>query len=560
MAETMQDRPVVQTPVLIVGGGPIGLALAADLGRRGVETLLIEQRENKLNPAKMLEVSVRTMEFCRQLGIVDKVRNWGFPPDWPLDSVFVTDMRGYELGRIRTPALAELANIPSSPERGMPCPQTWFDPILQDNARSYPHVTLRHRVSLEGFVQDTDGVTATLKDENTGATEICRTKYLVGCDGISSTVRNLLGIQLRGALHIDWAMTVYLRIPDLHAQHDKGRAFRYVFVGPEGTWSFLSIVDGKDLWRLQLVDLDEERLHKADIAALMRRGIGGDVAYTIEHKDLWTRKCTVADRFMDGRVFLAGDSAHAHPPNGGLGMNTGIQDAFDLGWKLAAVLDGWGGDGLLDSYDTERRPASARAADMSLKNYRRLISAEQRAEIYSPTPEGDAARRAIGAQMVEENEKSWHPVGIHLGYIYHPSPIVVADGAAAPADNTIGYVPTTFPGARAPHIWIAPGKSTLDLFGSGFVLLNFSGTPVDKIVHAAALRGLPLAVHRLDHPEAAALYERALVLVRPDGHVAWRGDSEPDDAVAMIDTVRGAGPRIAARRAQDAVHKVQQHA
>ena len=151
----MADTPS-ETPVLIAGGGPIGLALAADLGRRGVATLLVEERENKLNPAKMLEVSVRTMEFCRQLGIVEKVRNWGFPADWPLDSVFVTDLQGYELGRVRMPALGEQAHLPVSPERGMPCPQTWFDPILQEHARSFPHVTLRHRTKLESFVQDSD--------------------------------------------------------------------------------------------------------------------------------------------------------------------------------------------------------------------------------------------------------------------------------------------------------------------------------------------------------------------------------------------------------------------
>ena len=154
-----------EAPVLIVGGGPIGLALAADLGRRGVRTLLVEQRENKLAPAKMLEVSVRTMEFCRQLGIADRVRNWGFPPDWPLDSAFVTDMQGYEFGRVRTPSLGAFAHSDHSPERGRPCPQTWFDPILQDCARSFPNVTLRHRVRLETFVQDCIGVTATLRDE-----------------------------------------------------------------------------------------------------------------------------------------------------------------------------------------------------------------------------------------------------------------------------------------------------------------------------------------------------------------------------------------------------------
>jgi 2-polyprenyl-6-methoxyphenol hydroxylase-like FAD-dependent oxidoreductase len=546
----MTDRSCIrETPVLIAGGGPIGLALAADLGRRGVATLLVEERENKLNPAKMLEVSVRTMEFCRQLGIVDKVRNWGFPHDWPLDSVFVTDLQGYELGRVRTPTLAAQAHLPASPERGVPCPQTWFDPILQAQARSFPHVTLRHQVKLESFVQDTGGVTATLRDRQSGRAETVRAQYLVGCDGFASTVRELLGIEIRGEPHIDWSMTIYLRMPDLHLQHDKGKAFRYVFVGPEGTWSFLSIVDGKDLWRLQLVDLDEGRLESADVPALVRRFMGRDVAFTIEDKTLWVRKRTVADRFMDGRVFLAGDAAHAHPPNGGLGMNTGIQDAFDLGWKLAAVLGGWGGEGLLESYDHERRPASARAAEVSLKNYRRLVSAAQRAEIYSPTPEGDAARRAIGERLVEENEKSWHPVGVHLGYIYHPSPIVVPDGTAKPADDTFGYQPTAFPGARAPHVWLAPGKSILDLFGDGFVLLKFSNVPSETIAGAAARRGVPLRVHRIEHREAAALYGCALVLVRPDGHVAWRGDSQPRDALALIDTVRGAGPRIAARRA-----------
>jgi 2-polyprenyl-6-methoxyphenol hydroxylase-like FAD-dependent oxidoreductase len=544
MAETPRD-----TPVLIAGGGPIGLALAADLGRRGVATLLVEERENKLNPAKMLEISVRTMEFCRQLGVVDKVRNWGFPRDWPLDSVFVTDLQGYELGRVRMPALQDQACLSVSPERGMPCPQTWFDPILQNYARTFPHVTLRHRLKLESFVQDEGGVTAVLRDQQTGRAQTVRAQYLVGCDGFASTVRELLGIEIRGEPHIDWSMTIYLRIPDLASQHDKGKAFRYVFVGPEGTWSFLSIVDGKDLWRLQLVDLDEGRLQNADIPALVRRFMGRDAAYTIEDKNLWVRKRTVADRFMDGRVFLAGDAAHAHPPNGGLGMNTGIQDALDLGWKLAAVLGGWGGETLLESYDIERRPASARAAEVSLKNYRRLVSAAQRAEINSPTPEGDAARRMIGERLVEENEKTWHPVGVHLGYIYHPSPVVVPDGTSKPEDDTFGYRPTAFPGARAPHVWLAPDRSILDLFGDGFVLLKFSGAPTDAMERAAAARGVPLAVHRIEHAAAAALYERALVLVRPDGHVAWRGDSEPPDALSMFDVVRGAGPRIAARRA-----------
>jgi 2-polyprenyl-6-methoxyphenol hydroxylase-like FAD-dependent oxidoreductase len=531
------------TPVLIVGGGPIGLALAADLGRRGVAAVLVERNENRLGPAKMLEVSVRTMEFCRQLGIAEKVRNWGFPPDWPLDSAFVTDLAGYEIGRVRTPALGAAADSPFSPERGRPCPQTWFDPILQDCARSHPQIELRHQVALESFTQDPDGVTATLRDQRSGATETLRAGYLVGCDGFASTVRERLGIAIRGEPHLDWSMTVYLRIPDLFALCDKEKAFRYVFVGPEGTWSFLSIVDGKDLWRLQFVDVDPRRLQSMDIPALVRRCMGRDIPYRIEDKSLWERKRTVAERFSEGRVFLAGDAAHAHPPNGGLGMNTGIQDAFDLGWKLAALLQGWGGPALLDSYDRERRPASARAAAMSLSNYRRLRSAAPHAEICAPTPAGEAARREVGARLEEENEKSWHPVGVHLGYIYHPSPIVVPDGTRQPADDTIGYAPTAFPGARAPHAWLGEGSSILDLFGAGFVLLAFADVPTEALERAAEQRGVPLTVHRIAAPEIAGLYGRPLVLVRPDGHVAWRGARQPHDAQALIDTVRGAPSR-----------------
>jgi 2-polyprenyl-6-methoxyphenol hydroxylase-like FAD-dependent oxidoreductase len=534
--------------VLIIGGGPIGLALAADLGRRGVAAMLVEKNENTLGSAKMLEVSVRTMEFCRQLGIAERVRNWGFPFDWPLDSAFVTSLTDYEIGRLRTPALEMQTSSEYSAERSLPCPQTWFDPILQDCARSFSTITLRHRVKLDRFIQDSEGVTATLCDLSTGGLETVRADYLVGCDGFASTVRGLLGIAIRGDPHLDWSMTVYLRIPNLLAFHDKEKAFRYVFVGPEGTWSILTIVDGRDLWRLQLVDMDESRLHNTDVPALVRRCMGRDVPYEIEDVAKWERRCTVADRFVDGRVFLAGDSAHAHPPNGGLGMNTGIQDAFDLGWKLAAVLQGWGGPVLLDSYDYERRPAAARAAAVSLQNYRRLTSPAQHSEIYSPTPPGDAARRAIGAWLVEENQKSWHPFGVHLGYIYHPSPIVVPDGTPVPPDDSVDYEPTAFPGARAPHVWLGPGKSILDLFGDGFVLLKFDDISSERLEHAAADRGVPLTVHNVASPDAAKLYETKLVLVRPDGHVAWRGNGLPQSALALIDTVRGVGQRVAAMR------------
>jgi len=542
------NRPVLPIlPVLIVGGGPIGLALAADLGRRGVRVRLVEQNDDRVGTAKMIVVSVRTMELVRQLGIAGEVRNWGFPLDQPLDSVFCTSLGGHELGRVRTPPLLQESDTPFSPERERPCPQTWFDPILQRHARRFPGVALSYRTRLASFTQDESGVTAELAHPD-GRTETLAASFLVGCDGYGSAVRDLLGIEVRGNKHLDRSMSIYVRSAELRASHGLGDAYRYVMVGPEGPWSVLTTIDGRDLWRIQLIGRADIDPRGPGMDGLMRRMVGRTVPYAVEDTSSWVRKMTVADRFSDGRVFLAGDAAYAHPPNGGLGINTGIQDAFDLGWKLAAVLHGWGGPALLDSYDCERRPAASRAAGESLRNYQRLTGPPREPDIEAEGAKGDDARRRLGANLVEENEKAWHPVGVHLGYSYDPSPIVVPDGSPRPVDDTVAYVPTARPGARAPHVWLGAGRSILDLFGEGFTLLDFAGTSTARLEDAALQRGVPLAVHGIDDAGARALYGRALVLVRPDGHVAWRGDAVPMDCLALIDTVRGAGLRIAACR------------
>jgi 2-polyprenyl-6-methoxyphenol hydroxylase-like FAD-dependent oxidoreductase len=540
---------------LIVGGGPIGLALAADLGRLGIQTLLIDRRADKLGSARMLEVGVRTMEFCRRLGVSDEMRSWGFPKQFNLDSVFVTHLDGYELGRLRTPSLGTYSASRYSPERTQPCPQTWFDPIVQRRARSFATNELRYETELESFVQDEEAVLAAVVDRRSGRRYRIRASYLVGCDGSESAVRQLLGIEVRGRKHIDVTMNVYLRIPDFLSLHRTKQAWRYVFVGPEGTWSFLTLIDGNDLFRLQFPGLDDEALRKVDVDAMVRRCFGRAVYYTIEDKIVWVRKMTIADRFMDGRVFLAGDAAHAHPPNGGLGMNTGLQDSFDLSWKLSAVLKGWGGRHLLDSYEFERRPASSRATEVSLLNYSRLSEGSRDPDIEAPNAAGDAARRRVGERLMRQNERSWQTIGVHLGYIYDPSPIVVPDGTPRRADDTHGYIPTTFPGARAPHIWLRTDLSTLDLFGEGFVLLKFQDLDTRPMEEAARERKVPLAVHDIPSPEAAKLYELPLVLVRPDGHVAWRGHSLPESCLDIIDTVRGAGPVVAARRGSTRAHE-----
>lgn len=540
--------PFVQsTPVLIVGSGPIGLALATDLGQRGVPCTLIEKNDRRLGPAKMILVSVRSMEFCRRWGVAEQVWNWGFPRDFCLDNVFVAGgLQGHEFARIPMLPMGAPRESEFSPERQAHCPQTWFDPILREKAESYPHVQLRYRHKLERFVQDEDSVTAEVTDLDTGERHFIRSRYLVGCDGYLSTVRKQLGVGMRGEPYLDTSINIELDIEDLSALHHIGNAGRYIMVGPEGTWATFIAVDGKRTWRVTLYGANDVDVDNIDIDAAIRRCVGRDFKYRINSVGKWVRRMVVADRFRDGRVFLAGDAAHTHPPNGGFGMNTGLGDAVDLGWKLDATLAGWGGPHLLESYDMERRPVCHRAANESLLNYRRLTAKTSHPSIEADDAQGRATRAALGERLRNENTKAWQPLGIHLGYVYSPSNVVAAENSPLPVDDTIGYSPTTYPGIRAPHAWLKGGRSTLDLFGDGFVLLRFAKIDVTSLVSAAKRFKVPLRLVDIDDPQVAKLYERALVLVRPDGHVAWRGDEVAATCDALWARVTGAASTAAA--------------
>jgi hypothetical protein len=321
-----------------------------------------------------------------------------------------------------------------------------------------------------------------------------------------------------------------------------------VIVGEEGAWASLTPANGVDLWRLMIhgeQDMDPE---KVDAVAEVRRAIGNDAPFEVVRVGHWIRRRMVADRFHDGRVFLAGDSAHVMPPNGGLGMNTGIGDAVDLGWKLAAVLEGWGGPALLASYEQERRPVDIRQCDEAMRNFERYGSRKPVPHVTYETAEGARVRAELGRRLSTSNAQTWeNPLHTHLGYRYAESPIVVPDGEPPPEpEDTRDYTQTSYPGSRAPHAWLHNGRSTLDLFGRGFALLRLGpGAPdADAIIQAAGRRSVPLAVTDIDSPDIAALYERKLVLVRPDGHVAWRGDRLPDDPLALVDRVRGAGQPV----------------
>ncbi|MFL5108410.1 MAG: FAD-dependent oxidoreductase [Xanthobacteraceae bacterium] len=536
------DSPV---PVLIVGGGPVGLALAGDLGWRGVRCLLIEQSDGSIYQPRQDLVGIRTMEFCRCWGLVAAVEASPYPRDVRQDNVYVTSLAGYELGRERFPSMGEEKPPAVSPQKRERCPQNMFDPILRAFAASHPTVELRYRTRLVSLTQDADHVTAEVEDLARERRYSIQALYLAGCDGARSLVRETLGMGMSGNPALTYTTNVIFRCPHLVSLHDKGEAYRFIILGPEGTWATIVAINGRDQWRFSIIRGPEQReLTDEEIHAPIRRAVGIDFDYEILSVLPWVRRELVADHYRNGRGFILGDAAHAMSPTGGFGMNTGIGDAVDLSWKLAAILAGWGGPSLLDSYEPERRPVGARNVAEASRNLARMLSPKPEANLLDDTPDGAGARERLGREFSALMRHEWFTLGMHLGYRYEDSPICWPDGTSAPADDPKTYVPTARPGHRAPHAWLADGRSILDLFGRTFTLLGLGAdaSAAAAILSAAGARKVPMHFVPLDEPHLLGLYERRLVLVRPDGHVAWRADRAPADPLALIDRVRGAAP------------------
>jgi 2-polyprenyl-6-methoxyphenol hydroxylase-like FAD-dependent oxidoreductase len=531
-------------PVLVIGGGPVGLALAGDLGWRGIACTLVEQSDGSIYQPRMDLVGIRTMEFCRRWGIVPAVEGSPYPRDYAQDNIYLTSLTGYELGRERFPGIGQAPPPKESPQRRERCPQNMFDPILRAFAASQKDVALRYRTRLVSFTQDADLVTAVVENAETGAREEILARYIVGCDGARSLVRETLGIAMQGNPVLTYTTNVIFRCPQLLSLHDKGKAYRHIFIGPEGTWATIVAINGRDEWRFSIIGGSEQRDYTTDdIKAAIRRAVGRDFDFEILSVLPWVRRELVAERYRGGRGFIAGDAVHVMSPTGGFGMNTGIQDVVDLSWKLAAAIEGWGGDRLLDSYSIERQPIGTRNVTEASGNLRRMLSVPPHPDLLDDTAQGAATRAKVGREFSETMRREWFTLGAHLGYRYENSPICWPDGTAAPPDDPRAYVPTARPGHRAPHAFLADGRSTLDLFGRGFALIGFDAEAAEAapLLEAAQKRNLPLTFAAIAEPHIAALYERKFVLVRPDGHVAWRDDRMPVDALCVIDVVRGAG-------------------
>ena len=545
-------------PIGIVGGGPVGMMLGLFLARYGVRSVLLNLDERSRMQPKGSTQNARTMEHYRRLGFSPEVRRTGLPMDWPTDVVYFTRLNGWELARLRMPSenekLARLRQAPrfdQEPEPLHRANQMYVEALLFDRVCREPMIEQRFGWRAVSVDQDEGGVTLGAECVADGAREDWRFLYLAGCDGGQSFVRRTLAIRYGGFRNLEQAfmggpmIATYLRMPTVlnDVIRRERRGWMYNAINAQGRVVFVSL-NGED--EFLLFTRAPEPGTAPDDAAIRRHvqtAAGAEIPVEVLGHNPWTAGVArVAHSFGAGRIVLAGDSVHLFTPTGGFGMNTGIDDAANLSWKLAALVAGWGGPHLLGSYEIERRPiairntTAARTLAINVGDMPVADAVEER------TQAGEAARSELSQYLGTLGEE-FASLGVQLGSRYDGSPIVVADGAP-PAEDPVTYRPSSVPGGRAPHFWLGAGRelgdSIYDRLGVGFTLMCL-GAPdrASSLAAAAQRRGVPLDVLPIADDEARAFYERDYVLIRPDQHVAWRGNAPPADADALLARITG---------------------
>ena len=478
-------------PVLIAGAGPVGLSLAIELAWRGIHCLVVEQSDGTVDFPTTNLANSRTCEHMRRWGLADRMRyQSGYPTDYPRNYLFVTRMNGYEIARFDHPANGDPnSRSPYSPEGRLWISKPYFDPVLHKHVSTLPTVEVRYQTALESFRQDDEKVVADIVDVASGQHSSIEAAYLVGCDGGRSTVRRQLAIQFEGVFAEGMNVAVLFRSP-LSSLTPHGPAVQYQILNPQ-VQGAIAAVDGKELWRLNIRGVKQEQLDSLNAPEKLRYALGENIPFELLAVRPWTGHCVVAESYQDKRVFLAGDAAHLNWPAGGFGMNTGIGDAVDLGWKLAALLQGWGGMCLLDSYGPERKPVAMTNVKEASEMHAGFETQVAFSAILEENSEQGREQRAKARQAIlrtRAKEFQNDSPGIEFGYRYSQSPICIPDGPEPPQDDQGSYKPTTWPGARAPHVWLRDGRSTLDLFGKGFTLLVLSSKPTDASAFTTAAK------------------------------------------------------------------------
>ncbi len=526
--------------VVVVGGGPVGIATAIELGIRGRSVLVVEREDGVVRYPTAESIDTASMELLHRWGIAEAVLRSGFPADARRDISFVSRITTHELARFARPSNADRRDTTRglSPEGGVWWPKFWFDPTLRARAAAEPTVDLRFRWTCEGFDDGINGVSVRLCSGEHGRRTV-RAHFLVACDGAASSIRRTLGISsLRDSecAGARW-QGAFVRLRGLRNRIPHAPAVQYYLINPRRI--ILGSLDGGDLWRVTYPLKDEE----CPTPSVVRATIADALDCAVEKVEVfdtreWSGDAVVAESFRSGHVLLAGDAAHRMWPSGGHGMNTGLGDVANLGWKLEAVLCGWAPDTLLDTYTAERRPHCERMVRRAWHNY-----GADNAILPDPTLDDagqQEARTVLGERIVSTRQTEWRSLGAQLDVRYPESSLVISDNTPEPPVDPEKYVPTARPGHRAPHVALPDGRSVLDLFRGRFTLLNFAPAPdCGALLETFRSRRIPIDVEWIASERARETYRNAFALVRPDGIVAWRGDTCPSDPDLVVDQVTG---------------------
>lgn len=537
--------------VIIAGGGPVGLFLAAELGMRGLSVRVFDDKAGTSTHPAANANSARTMEHFRRLGLAAEIRGLGLPADHPTDVAYFTRLATHELARLHQPSssfainrMRELESIWPTPELPHRCSQLYVEPVLHRAAESHARNHVQYLSTVQKVEQDNHGVQVEVALAE-GTTQHYRARYLVGCDGPRSTVRSLLGLHYAGTAGTKRGFmggrmsAAYFSAPALYERIKGDRAWQYWTINPEQR-SLIVSVDGRGQFIINIQLQEGQEPNDDDVGPRIAAAIGAHVPFQLISNSAWTAGfALVAEKMQTGRVFLAGDAAHLFTPTGGLGYNTGIEDAANLAWKLEAAVKGFGGEQLLGSYEVERRPAAFRNTDFARQFADSIGHVPVPANIEADTPAGEASRRAVGGYLNFHAYKEFSIPGVHLGTRYEDSPIVATEPGNSPPDTANLYLPSARPGHRAPHVWLGEQNSLFDHFGQGFTLLRLGSAahaaPPDRLPGNVPVHDLPL-----DCAQTRDLYGADYVLVRPDQHVAWRGNRLNEDFSNALNLTLGA--------------------
>ncbi|MDM7928823.1 FAD-dependent monooxygenase [Blastomonas fulva] len=520
----MSNTPALETDVLIVGAGPVGLALAVALGLGGIRVLMVERDGSRGPQPRAKTLNMRSLEHLRRWGMADAIRKASpRPDDLPTDIVFQTRLYGHHIATLpniyfRGNSHADDARF-SEPSEWIP--QYKVEEVMKARLNEIRTVEQRYGSELLGFKQDDGGVDAEIRSA-CGAKQSVRCKFIVGADGGASRVRDIIGGRLEGRYAYACNFNMVLRIPELNQNPPKHRGIMHWLINEDSPGIMGPI---GDLWYVaKKLPRGSSGMTEAEIAHYLEGIIGKQVDFEIMALDPWYAHELISDRYRNGRAFIVGDACQLRPPFGGYGMNMGIGDAGNLAWKLEAVIRGWGGESLLDSYEYERRQVHRWTIEEAVANYAVLSADLLRGDLEADNAAGAAAREALGRDAIEQKRSEFHTIGLVLGYHYGGSP-VIAGGADLPAPHAEHYDPVAAPGKLAPHVWVAPGVSLYDQFGEGMTLLTKE--PQSQVIASfsavAHSLGIPLEIVAIPS-DAGALFPCAFALVRPDEHVAWQAD------------------------------------